>query len=90
MSESERGSRERWRLRKGGREREEKSERERVERWRRGVDCFSSPQIPDSDLVKRRIGQMVDPMSGAVFIRRVYSPDQQQQAKNKEGRRRPG
>ena len=42
MSESERGSRERWRLRKGGREREEKSERERVERWRRGVDCFSS------------------------------------------------
>ena len=51
----------------------------------KGSGLFLLPQIPDSDLVKRRIGQMVDPMSGAVFIRRVYSPDQQQQAKNKEG-----
>lgn len=32
-------------------------------------------QIPDSDLVKRRIGQKADPMSGAVFVKKVYSPD---------------
>ena len=45
-------------------------------------------QVPDSDLAKRRIGQMVDPMSGAVFIKRVYNPGQQQQQQAGKGKER--
>lgn len=32
-------------------------------------------QIPDSDLIKRRTGQKVDPITNEVFIKAVYDPD---------------
>ena len=31
-------------------------------------------QIPDQDLLTRRVEQKVDPVSGELFIRRVYNP----------------
>ena len=32
-------------------------------------------QIPDSDLLKRRVGQKVDPLTNEVFIKSSYDPE---------------
>lgn len=32
-------------------------------------------QIPDVDLLRRRLGQRVDPFSNVVFIKQVYNPE---------------
>ena len=33
------------------------------------------PQMPDNDLVNRRLGQKVDPMTGEMYTKEVYDPD---------------
>lgn len=32
-------------------------------------------QIPDNDIIKRRIGQRIDPVSGIIYTKDVYDPE---------------
>jgi adenylate/nucleoside-diphosphate kinase len=46
-----------------------------VKNWKLQPDFIINMRVSDNDLVARRLGQKVDPISGTVYIKEVYAPE---------------
>jgi adenylate/nucleoside-diphosphate kinase len=58
---------------------------EMLKNWKLQPDFIINLRVSDWDLNERRIKQKVDPVSGVVYIKRMYAPDKTQKKSPKEG-----
>jgi adenylate kinase family enzyme len=47
---------------------------EAIKNWPLPPDYVINIRIPDNDLINRREGERIDPMTGALYIKEQYAP----------------
>ncbi|CAF0775596.1 unnamed protein product [Brachionus calyciflorus] len=63
---------------------------EMMKNWKLQPDFIINLRIPDKDLLRRRIYQKVDPISGNLYIKEMYAPNKSKQQKKAENENTEG